>query len=325
MSKKNPIEKSEYIREEYKEYIRSSFELSNSDLRSAFETQLEKEQLFKGPYVALDLPFQRGKNINQLVEDGSLCKSFKNLGNLNLERPLYAHQEEAIHHICSGKSAVVTTGTGSGKTECFLYPILNEILRDIENGKNDAGINALFLYPMNALVNDQIERIRKMLTPCKDITFGFFSGDTEEKVSSNYREKYGEENDTVIPENELVSREEIRKNPPHLLFTNYSMLEYLMIRPNDYSIFAPEKLSNWKFVVLDEAHTYNGSLGIEISLLLRRVTALAERKPRFILTSATLGKKGESEKDIVRFAKNLTSVDFSESDIIFSANLQSCG
>ena len=90
-------------------------------------------------------------------------------------------QEEAIHHICSGKSAVVTTGTGSGKTECFLYPILNEILRDIENGKNDAGINALFLYPMNALVNDQIERIRKMLTPCKDITFGFFTGDTEEK------------------------------------------------------------------------------------------------------------------------------------------------
>lgn len=321
MSKKNPIEKSEYIREEYKEYIWSSFELSNSDLRSVFETQLEKEQLFKGPYVALDLPFQRGKNINQLVEDGSLCKSFKNLGNLNLERPLYAHQEEAIHHICSGKSAVVTTGTGSGKTECFLYPILNEILRDIENGKNDAGIRALFLYPMNALVNDQIERIRKMLTPCKDITFGFFTGDTEEKVSSNYREKYGEENDTVIPENELVSREEIRKNPPHLLFTNYSMLEYLMIRPNDYSIFTPEKLSNWKFVVLDEAHTYNGSLGIEISLLLRRVTALAERKPRFILTSATLGKKGESEKNIVRFAKNLTSVDFSESDIIFSKRI----
>ena len=79
-------------------------------------------------------------------------------------------------------------------------------------------------------------------------------------VPKNYREKYGAENNTFIPENELVSREEIRKNPPHLLFTHYSMLEYLLIRPNDYSIFTPERLNNWKFVVLDEAHSYYGSL-----------------------------------------------------------------
>ena len=105
------------------------------------------------------------------------------------------------------------------------------------------------------------------------------------------------------------------------IFTNYSMLEYLLIRPNDYAIFVPERLKNWKYVVLDEAHTYNGSLGIELSLLLRRLTGLSLKKPQFILTSATLGEQGKSEKDIVHFATSLTSTDFSVSDIIFSKRI----
>ena len=152
-------------------------------------------------------------------------------------------------------------------------------------------------------------------------TYGFFTGETKESIPKDYREKYGAENDTFIPENELVSREEIRKNPPHLLFTNYSMLEYLLIRPNDYSIFAPERLNNWKFVVLDEAHSYYGSLGIELSLLMRRLTGLAPKKPRFILTSATLGEQVKSESEIVNFARSLTSASFDIQDIIFSKRI----
>lgn len=170
-------------------------------------------------------------------------------------------------------------------------PILNELTNDIEIGNQEIGIRAIFLYPMNALLNDQIERVRKILADFPDITYGFFTGDTEETVSKNYRVKHAEENNIVIPENELISREEIRNNPPHLLFTNYSMLEYLLIRPNDYAIFTPERLSNWKFVILDEAHTYHGALGIELSLLMRRLTGFAPKKPRFILTSATLGER----------------------------------
>lgn len=240
---------------------------------------------------------------------------------MNFERPLYSHQEESIRRICSGRSAIITTGTGSGKTESFLYPILNELMSDVEKCNMEVGVRAIFLYPMNALVNDQIDRVRKILTQCPEITYGFFTGETKESVPKNYREKYGAENDTFIPENELVSREEIRKNPPHLLFTNYSMLEYLLIRPNDYSIFAPERLNNWKFVVLDEAHSYYGSLGIELSLLMRRLTGLAPNKPRFILTSATLGEQGKSESEIVNFARSLTSASFDTQDIIFSKRI----
>ncbi len=321
MSKRNPIERSKYINNRYKEYLRSSFEFGTSNLQKLFEKRLIEEELFKGPYVDLNLPFQRGKNLYTLMEEGVICQSFKKLGEIDFERPLYSHQEEAIKQIGSGRSAIITTGTGSGKTESFLFPILNELMRDVEKGNTEVGIRAIFLYPINALVNDQMERVRKILTICPDITYGFFTGDTQERVGKNYREKYGEENHTFIPENELVSREEIRKTPPDLLFTNYSMLEYLLIRPNDYSIFVPEKLHNWKFVVLDEAHSYYGTLGIEFSLLMRRLTGLTLKKPRFILTSATLGEQGKSEQAIIDFARNLTSIKFDVKDIIFSKRI----
>jgi len=321
LKKLNPIERSQYIDARYKEYLKSSFEFGKSDLQKLFIEELEKEKLFKGPYVDLSFPFQRGNNLDSLIEEGVVCESFRRLEDINFTRPLYSHQEEAIRHIGSGKSAIITTGTGSGKTESFLYPILNELLFDIEKENTDVGVRAIFLYPMNALVNDQIDRIRKILNNCPDITFGFFTGETPEKTTVNTRKKLGEENDVIIPDNELVSREEIRENPPHLLFTNYSMLEYLLIRPNDYAIFEEKRLQNWKYVVLDEAHSYNGSLGIELSLLLRRLTGLAPKKPQFILTSATLGEQGKSEKDIVRFAKSLTSAEFDVDDIIFSKRI----
>ena len=312
MNQMNPVEKSKYIRNRYLEYLHSSFKLSDDKLQKLFEDKLYKEVIFKGPYVALDLPFKKGRSIDQLVKDDVISPLFKQLNGVSFERPLYYHQEAAIKHINSGRSAVVTTGTGSGKTECFLYPIINEILREIEAGNNQTGIRALFLYPMNALVNDQMERVREILSGFDDITFGFFTGDTPETVSSKKREELG------ISDNELLSREEIREAPPHLLFTNYSMLEYLLIRPKDYDLFSPKYLNNWHYVVLDEAHTYHGALGIELSMLMRRLTAMADKKPKFILTSATLGTQGKSEPQIVEFAKNLTSAEFDEEDIIFS-------
>lgn len=321
MKKLNPIERSQYIDCKYKEYLKSSFEFGKSHLQKLFVDQLEKEKLFKGPYVDLSFPFQRGKNIESLIEEGVVCKSFKRLDDINFTRPLYSHQEESIRTIGKGHSAIITTGTGSGKTESFLYPILNDLLFDVEKGNKEVGVRAIFLYPMNALVNDQIDRIRKILMHCPEITFGFFTGDTPEKATANTRKKLGEENDVVIPDNELVSREEIRENPPHLLFTNYSMLEYLLIRPNDYAIFEEQRLQNWKYVVLDEAHTYNGSLGIELSLLLRRLTGLAPKRPQFILTSATLGQQGKSEADIIKFATSLTSAEYKIGDIIFSKRI----
>lgn len=321
MGKRNPIQKASYINMRYKEYLKSTFRFGNDQLQALFEEQLKQEELYKGPYVDLNLPFKRGKSLNDLIDEGIVCKSFRRLGDMNFERPLYSHQEEAIRKIGSGRGAIITTGTGSGKTECFLYPILNELMSELENNNREIGIRAIFLYPMNALVNDQMDRVRQILSECPDITYGFFTGDTPEKATEKFRREYAENNAADIPENEILSREEIRSNPPHILFTNYSMLEYLLIRPNDYAIFTAERLRNWKFVVMDEAHTYHGSLGIELSMLMRRLTGLADRKPRFILTSATLGQQGKSEQDIVHFGRSLTSYDFTVDDIIFSKRI----
>lgn len=140
MSKRNPIERSQYINNQYKEYLRSSFEFKTPKLQKLFEQQLEVEDLFKGPYVDLNLPFQRGMSLDEMIADGAVCKSFHRLGDMNFERPLYSHQEESIRHICSGRSAIITTGTGSGKTESFLYPILNELMSDVENGNREVGV-----------------------------------------------------------------------------------------------------------------------------------------------------------------------------------------
>lgn len=322
MKKLSPVEKAKYINSNYKEYLKSSFKFDDKEIQSLFVEELDREKLYKGPYVDVNLPFQRGNSINELIKQGVVCRSFgEKLEDIDFNRPLYSHQEESIKHINSGRSAIITTGTGSGKTESFLYPILNELLMDVEKGNTDVGIRAIFLYPMNALVNDQINRIRRILKNCPEITYGFFTGDTVEKGADEERKKRSKEDGMDIPENELVTREEIRENPPHLLFTNYSMLEFLLIRPNDYSLFETERLANWKFVVLDEAHSYYGSLGIEISLLLRRLTGLAPQRPRFILTSATLGTQGKSEEEIVHFAKSLTSVLFEKKDIIFSKRI----
>lgn len=327
MRRRTSIEKSKYIKNKYKEYILSTFKFSDNRLQKLFIDQLDRENLFNGPFISLEKPFTRGNNLEELINEGVVCKSFRKLNDVDLKRPLYAHQEKAIRRIAMGHGAVVTTGTGSGKTECFLYPILNEILSERENGKHKSGIKALLLYPLNTLVNDQIERLRNMLKNCPEITYGFFTGDTPDSLvkAKQIRERHYQQYGEKLPDNELISREEIRKNPPDLLFSNYSMLEYMMLRPNDSPIFSRDKLGNWKFIVLDEAHTYSGARGIELSMLLRRVTALAENKPKFILTSATLGVEGKSENDIVEFANNLTTSNFSIDDIIFSKKIDLSG
>lgn len=318
MAKLNPIDEAKFIEQEYRQYLKSTFRFDDEKYQKQFEDELDKTILYKGPYINLNLPFETGNSINELIDKGIASAEFRKLSGIKLDQKLYLHQEESFRKISAGRNVVITTGTGSGKTESFLYPILNSIMREIENNENNPGVRAIFLYPMNALVNDQMSRVRKILKDYPDIKYGFFTGDTEEKGGQTLRDKIEKENGEELPENELVTREEIRAQLPHLLFTNYSMLEYLLIRPTDYKLFETNSLNSWRYVVLDEAHTYNGALGIEVALLLRRLTGMAKNKPQFILTSATLGEKGKSEDDIIKFAKALTSLEYTREDIIFS-------
>lgn len=310
--KPNPIEITNYIKHEYMSFLSSRFNVDDPDYQQQIQRALKNEDLFHGPYVKTVLPFVKGASVNELVQKKVLDLKFLKFSGIDFDRPLYIHQIESIERAASGHNLIITTGTGSGKTESFLYPILNHILKVKKKDKSHT-VKALFLYPMNALVNDQLDRIRDILKSYPSITFGRFIGDTPETFTHTSANNRNQKH----PSNELLSREELRQTPPDILITNYSMLEYLLIRPADNSIINTAAMKDWQFLVLDEAHTYTGTKGTEISYLLRRLKGFTKRDPQYILTSATLGDQ-KSVQEIISFAQNLTSSSYSDSDIIFA-------
>ena len=318
----NPIVTARKVEESYREYIATTIHFADADLQAQLEEILsEPGYLAKGPFLEAAPPYRKDKSVSELVDEGVLCKSMLKLGGgdprkFDPARPLYVHQVRAIRKAAAGRNYAVVTGTGSGKTECFLLPILNDILFEFEAAGPSAGIRAMILYPMNALANDQLKRLRTLLEGT-GITFGRYTGDTEE-TEIQAKRKWGEENpgqDKLA--NEIISREEIRENPPNILLTNYSMLEYLLLRPEDAPLFGGVFGANWRHIAIDEAHIYSGALGTEIAYLLRRLKARIESatgaypKLRCYATSATIGSEEDMPKVAV-FARDLFGEPFSD-------------
>ena len=319
----NPITGSQNILDHYLSYITSTFYIKDEELRRNFEEALKRMDIGKGPYIDFTDSFLTGKTLLELIEEGVVTREFNKIayegeGTIKLSRPLYAHQEESIRKIQKERNVVITTGTGSGKTEAFLYPILNSLTDEKERGTLTHGVRAVLIYPMNALANDQLKRMRELLRHYPEITFGSFTGETEE-IERNALAKYKKLNNRESPLiNERISREKMKAEPPHILITNYAMLEYLLIRPNDNVFFDGQYSDKWQYIVLDEAHTYTGATGIEVSMLMSRLKdrIFRETKIQFILTSATLGEEKDN-LDIVEFARNLSAGStFEEEDII---------
>lgn len=316
----NPILTARKIEQSYRGYLAATIHFDSRDLQQQLEDILNTRGfLAKGPFLEAAPPYERSGTVRDFIAKGELCSSMLSLGGGNPDlfdpdRPLYSHQARAIKKALSGNNFAVVTGTGSGKTECFLLPILNDILREFEQDGPSPGVRALLLYPMNALANDQLKRLRELLVGT-EVTFGRYTGDTKE-TEKDARNRWREEhpNDKKLP-NEIISREEIRKNPPNILLTNYSMLEYLLLRPEDAGLFGGVFGSKWRHIAIDEAHIYSGSLGTEIAFLLRRLKARIECdtgvKPKLhcYATSATIGSKEDLPK-IAKFAQGLFGEPF---------------
>lgn len=309
----DPLRTTNSLKEAYLRYLVTAFPLKNSALAEQFQNQLREVNRFvKGPFLEATPPFQPGHTLDDLMNEGVLSAGFREMQSqaLPLDRPLYIHQEQAIRKIVSGRrNLIVATGTGSGKTESFLIPIINHLLRQREQHDTlTPGVRALLLYPMNALANDQLKRLRVLLQNYHHITFGRYTGETKEgrrEAADHFRRTYRLE---PLP-NEIISREEMRASPPHILLTNYAMLEYLLLRPKDCEFFDGTHAGEWRFLVLDEAHTYNGAVGIEMAMLLRRlkdrVVQSGRGRLQCIATSATLGRGQQDFPAIVRFATQL--------------------
>lgn len=325
----DPILGSQSLKESYIDYITTRFNIANQTYAKAFRSALSAEDtVAKGPFLDIGGSFKAGRTLQDMIDSGEAAFLFQNFEpipekerELKLERKLYLHQEKAMTKAGKGKNLVVTTGTGSGKTECFLLPVFQSLLQEEEAGTLTPGVRAIIIYPMNALASDQMKRMRKLLQGHPSITFGLYNGNTkhsEKDALAAYQQTHKDEHgDRAFPlSNELISREVMQETPPNILITNYSMLEYMLLRPKDDAVF---KGSQLKFIVLDEAHIYKGATGMETALLMRRLRARIAEPDRvqYILTSATLGGP-ESDNDIITFANRLCGAPFHKDDIIRS-------
>ena len=223
------------------------------------------------------------------------------------DRRPYLHQLTAweLLNQAQPQSVVVSTGTASGKTECFLVPILNDLIREYEEGgrRKLEGVRALFLYPLNALINSQKERLAAWTSGMGEgVRFCLYNGATPNTEPAHKSEGTPEE---------VRTRVELRRSPPPILVTNVTMLEYLLLRKVDEPITATSQ-GKLRWIVLDEAHTYLGSKAAEIALLLRRVMFAFQVDPatvRFVATSATIGDDSEdSRQRLKKFLADLAGV-----------------
>jgi len=308
----DPIDASETIITAVERYLRSTFNprrsaVADEYLRALDESRASNE-LGGSLYREIRRKFAKGESLESMHKDGKIHERLK----VFMSDQLYVHQSQAVDLATSkNRNIVIATGTGSGKTESFLMPIVNALLIESDNGTLGSGVRAIIVYPMNALAADQLGRIRTSLSSFPEVTFGRFVGPTPTNTADAIREN----GDKAFQPNERPSREAILEDPPHILITNYSMLERLLLLPKWQEVFT----GDLKWIVMDEVHSYDGTKGIEISLLLRRLKArtASPEGVQCIAASATLGNG--SKEDIVRtanFATVLFGEPFDAADII---------
>lgn len=286
---------------DFSEYIRSFIKIRDESIEQFVESELDRGALWPEPLMGLNPSFESGGSIDELCEEGLLdsrCGTIFRSGkgpddhSGQLMR-LHCHQVEAIRSAKAQRNYVLTTGTGSGKSLAYIVPIVDSILSNPQRG-----IRAIVVYPMNALANSQVNELDKFLG------FGPSAGIV------TYRRYTGQENDE--------ERDKIVASPPHILLTNFMMLELILTRPYERDLV--KAMSNLQFVVLDELHTYRGRQGSDVALLMRRLREATRSKTiQCVGTSATLateGKAADRRAEVARVGSQLFGSPVMSEDVI---------
>jgi len=378
-----------------KDYIQAQYFGENDLLLSASKDLLdEKNSIYKDPYIESNQTYQLRENglidadIPENIKDFLCRMSDKNLG---VFKAPYSHQVKALEDFYHGNDILVTTSTGSGKTECFMWPLVANLATEAKTRPDSwskRGVRALLLYPMNALVADQIGRLRKMIGDydgefqtlfteyaadknSRAPQFGMYTGRTpypgqpvkerDEKLAETLKRDLINRNPKLIAElkslgkypskynletyianlkqgvhksplcdAELITRKEMQDYCPDILVTNYSMLQYMLIRQIEHPFWSNtrdwlnESPENKLLLVIDEAHMYHGSAGGEVALLIRRLMyklGITRDKLRFILTSASIPVDNEEKKiKLKKFLREITSCEEDTFSIIVGKN-----
>jgi len=289
------------IRQGLRDFLTTTFPITTPFFHGVLEKLLDQDgEVFKGPYIDLGLPFRKGNGLG---------KDF--FPDIPLSFRPYLHQEQAFERL-SGRNGprrntIVATGTGSGKTECFVLPILDHCYER----RGEPGIKAIIIYPMNALATDQAARIARAIYENErlrgNVTAGLYIGQSSKGASK-----------TMGPDSVIANRDTLRLRPPDILLTNYKMLDYLLIRPDDLSLWQANGPETLQFLVVDELHTFDGAQGTDLACLIRRLKARLRTPGGHLCcvgTSATLGSK-EEQREIIQYAGRIFGEPFSEDAII---------
>ncbi|MFF6786164.1 DEAD/DEAH box helicase [Streptomyces sp. NPDC012510] len=303
-----PTLAADQVRASLSQYLSTTYALADESTRRALEQFLgdPDDGIFRGPYLRIRTPFRAAENDDWQRHLQWWPRGF---------HP-HRHQAQAWERLSTlhgpAEPTLVTTGTGSGKTESFLVPLLDHCRREREAGRG--GVKAVLLYPMNALATDQAQRINDHLdkdTRLEGVRAGLYIGD---KPSREFKESVRKV---------AVEREEIRRTRPDILITNYKMLDLLLQRPEDQKLWEGSSLA---YVVLDEFHTYDGAQGTDVAMLLRRlgsVTGLSrDGRPLGpvcpVATSATLGETGAGSAggSMLEVAEQVFGVPFPAESVV---------
>ena len=264
--------------EDYRDFVYSFIHIADERARKEIEELLRREPLWPEPLLQLSPNYARGHTIDELVEMGLLHRDtaliFRKEDGSTYH--LYKHQEDAIRKALRGESIVVTTGTGSGKSFCYFIPIVDTVLK---HGNLQKPV-AFVVYPMNALVNSQLVALEKFKQGYEKwtgrefpVTFAKYTGETEQQ-----------------------ERDRIRNDPPHIILTNYMMLELILVRREDKPLLASG--GSHLFLVFDELHTYRGRQGADVAVLVRRLKARLQRQSVVhIGTSATIAARKDATSE----------------------------
>lgn len=291
------------IKAELENFLSSSFPMSTAGFKGEGDLGLmeqflhdpaKTDNLLKGPWLEIKLPF---RTASSAVESP--------LSHVQLGFAPYMHQQRAFERLAclQPQSTLVATGTGSGKTECFLYPILNYCLQERRQG-----IKAIIVYPMNALATDQARRFAKEVAGLSpQLTVGMFTGDG------------GSDSRMMSPEQVITNQDTLRDNPPDILLTNYKMLDFLLMRPKDQRLWRHNLNTQdlLRYLVVDELHTFDGAQGTDLACLIRRLRDKLQLQDSLacVGTSATIG--GESARQqLAEYASEVFATEFSLESII---------
>jgi ATP-dependent helicase YprA (DUF1998 family) len=278
----------------YQKFADSFIDIDDPQIIQHLEDEKVKNLMWPDPLIQFNPSYMPGMSVQQLVSEGLLHEDLQAIfGNYQL----YKHQEEALRLGSQGKGFVVTSGTGSGKSLTFLGTIFNSVFKN-----PDEGVIGLIVYPMNALINSQNGEIGK------------YADQYHKNTGKRFPVSYGQFTGQEGPE----KRNKMRENPPHILLTNYMMLELLLTRLNDETL-KNAIYANLRYIVFDELHTYRGRQGADVALLIRRIRAECKHDVVCIGTSATMsgGADIQSRKtEVAQIARKFFGLLFSPDQII---------